>query len=407
MNIAVNEFKGEGVDSSTAKIITDRVRSELFKTKAFTVIERDEMNQILKEQGFQQTGCVSDACAVEVGQLLGIQQMIAGSIGKVGSTYTINARIIDVSTGKVIRFANIDCMCPIDHVLTQSTAKVALQLSGAILENESGGTGEDNNFLIKKEPPAGINPQDNAAMGAFYYSQKNYQEAFNYFQKWYLHEGNAKAAEAMAMSAMRLKLYDKARHAAEWAVSLDSNVLESRKILSVLYLNDKDWARAAVQLEVIVAKIKFDVGLWKKLARCYEELNARDKVVIAAAHIVDLDKKDVPSRRRMVENYLEKKDYASALTLLKELAILTPEDAKVFRHLYQISLEKDQKKDAILYLRNFLMLDSSDAFSYKVQGDLLYEQKNISGANESYQKAIKLDPDIYQKIDKNRISITR
>ena len=250
------------------------------------------------------------------------------------------------------------------------------------------------NAFIEAQKVQPSDPRIFSAMGDFYARQKDYENAMRPYQKWYLLERSAKAAEAMASCAMRLKLFDKARDAAESAVKLDSNVLESRKILSVLYLSDKDWAGAAQQLEAIVAKIRDDVGYWKKLARCYEELNARDKVVIAASHIVDLDKKDIPSRRRMVEFYLEKKDQTSAFALLKELAILTPEDAKVFKHLYQISLENGQKKDAILYLRNFLMLDSSDASSYKVQGDLQYEQKNYNEALEAYRKAIKLNPAI-------------
>jgi tetratricopeptide (TPR) repeat protein len=237
-------------------------------------------------------------------------------------------------------------------------------------------------------------PRIFAVLGDFYSRQKNYQEAMKPYQKWYLLERSAKAAEAMATCAMRIKLYDKARDAAESAVKLDSNTLESRKILSILYLNDKDWVGAAQQLEAIVLKIKDDVNYWKKLARCYEEINNREKLVIAAARIVDLDKKDIRSRSKMVEYYLEKKDQASAFNLLKELAVLTPEDAKVFKHLYQISLENNQKKDAILYLRNFLMYDSSDASSYKVQGDLLFEQKNYPEALDAYRKSLKLNPSI-------------
>ena len=43
------------------------------------------MEDILKEQGFQQTGCTSDECVVEVGKIIGVQQMVGGSISKVGN----------------------------------------------------------------------------------------------------------------------------------------------------------------------------------------------------------------------------------------------------------------------------------------------------------------------------------
>src|SRR5271157_4681746 len=120
-----------------------------------------------------------------------------------------------------------------------------------------------------------VNPSDPkvyAAMGEFYARQKNYQEAIKYYQKWYVLDRNARAAEGIAVCAARLKIWDKARDAAESAVKLDSTTLESRKILSVIYFNDKDYAGAAQQLEAIVVKVKYDVNYWKKLARCYEEL---------------------------------------------------------------------------------------------------------------------------------------
>jgi tetratricopeptide (TPR) repeat protein len=242
-----------------------------------------------------------------------------------------------------------------------------------------------------------VNPSDPrvyAAMGDFYSRQKNYQEAIKYFQKWYVLDRNARAAEGIAVCAARLKLWDKARDAAESAVKLDSTTLESRKILSVIYFNDKDYVGAAQQLEAIVVKVKDDVNYWKKLARCYEESKNREKLVAAASHIVDLDKKDVPSRRLLSDYALEKKDLATAFNLLRELAVLTPEDAKVFKHLYQISNDRGQKKDAILYLRNFLALDSSDAESYRSMGVMQYEQKNVNEALEAFRKAIKLNPAI-------------
>jgi Predicted N-acetylglucosaminyl transferase len=242
-----------------------------------------------------------------------------------------------------------------------------------------------------------VNPSDPkvyAAMGDFYARQKNYQEAIKYYQKWYVLDRNAKAAEGIAVCAARLKIWDKARDAAESAVKLDSTTLESRKILSVIYFNDKDYAEAAQQLEAIVEKVKDDVNYWKKLARCYEESKNREKLMGAASHIVDLDKKDIPSRRLLSDYALEKKDQATAFNVLRELAVLTPEDAKVFKHLYQISNERGQKKDAILYLRNFLALDSSDAGSYKEMGDMQYDQKNFNEALEAYRKAVKLNPAI-------------
>lgn len=273
----------------------------------------------------------------------------------------------------------------------QRTVEIWLQYADA-LDRSGADKQKIMNAFDEAQKVQPSDPRIFAQIGEYHTRHKNFKDALKPFQKWYLLERSAKAAESMATCAMHLKQYDMARDAAESAIKLDSSSLESRKILSFLYFNDKNWSEAALQLEAIVAKIKDDVTYWKKLARCYEELNNRDKLVVAAGRIVALDPKDVRSRGIMVEHYLNKKDGASALPLLKELAVLTPEDSKVFKSLYQLSIAANQKKDAVLYLRNFLILDSSDATSYKTLGDLEYEQKNLDEALDAYRKTLKLNP---------------
>jgi TolB-like protein len=128
INIAVSDLAGQGIDTPTASVISDRLRSELFNTGIVTVIERSQMQEILKEQGFQQSGCTSDKCAIETGQLLGVKYIIVGSIGHIGHTYTIASRLIDVSTGQMAATANVDCKCEIDDILSRSTVELAHKL---------------------------------------------------------------------------------------------------------------------------------------------------------------------------------------------------------------------------------------------------------------------------------------
>jgi TolB-like protein len=129
LNIAVSNIKAENFDPASARIIADRLRSELVSTGAFTVIEREKMEEILKEQGFQQTGCVDESCAVEIGQLLGVSHIIAGTIGRVGKTSTLTVRVIDVTTGRIKLSESVDCQCSVDDILTVHTRTVAVALA--------------------------------------------------------------------------------------------------------------------------------------------------------------------------------------------------------------------------------------------------------------------------------------
>jgi len=128
ITIAVLDFEGQGVSQSETKTLTDRLRDEMFKTGVYIVLERGKMDEVLKEQGFQQSGCVTSECAVEVGNMLGVQQMIGGSIGKVGNIYTVSARVIDVQTGEVLKSANYDHIGDIGQLLIKGMKEVVNQL---------------------------------------------------------------------------------------------------------------------------------------------------------------------------------------------------------------------------------------------------------------------------------------
>ncbi len=97
--VAVIDFDASGISQLEATSLTNRFRTAVGDVGAMRLVERGMMEEVLQEQGFQQTGCTSEECAVEVGQLLGVQNMIGGSIGRVGETFTIDVRMISVQSG--------------------------------------------------------------------------------------------------------------------------------------------------------------------------------------------------------------------------------------------------------------------------------------------------------------------
>jgi len=92
-----------GVTQNEAATLADRLSTELVNMKVYTVVERAKMQDILKEQGFNLSGCTSSECAVEAGRLLGVQQMVAGNIGKIGNVLTVDIRVFDVGTGQIVK----------------------------------------------------------------------------------------------------------------------------------------------------------------------------------------------------------------------------------------------------------------------------------------------------------------
>ena len=129
--IAVVDLRGNNVPDDDCRALTDRLRAELFDTKYYKVIERAMMEEIMKEQGFQQSGCTTNECMVEVGKLIGVEQIVGGSISKVGSTYSVSARMVKVETGGISTSATYDFKGEIDGLLTKGMKQVAIKLANA------------------------------------------------------------------------------------------------------------------------------------------------------------------------------------------------------------------------------------------------------------------------------------
>jgi len=108
----------KGISNTDAATLSDRLRTELVNLEVFTVLERGQMYAILQEQGFNQTGCTTSECAVEAGRLLGVETMVAGVVGKVGDVLTIDVRVFDVETGKILQAHQYDYKDEISGLLS-------------------------------------------------------------------------------------------------------------------------------------------------------------------------------------------------------------------------------------------------------------------------------------------------
>ena len=91
-------------------------------------LEREMMEEVLKEQGFQQSGCSTDECMVQIGRLIGVQKIIGGSISKVGNIYSVSSRIVNVETGEIEKTEVYDHIGDIGQLLTNGMREVTIGL---------------------------------------------------------------------------------------------------------------------------------------------------------------------------------------------------------------------------------------------------------------------------------------
>ncbi len=156
---AVLDFTGTGINEMEAITLTQRLASELVQTDALIIVERNQMSEIMDEQGFQQSGCTSAECAAEIGALLGVQKMITGSFGKIGTSYTIDARMFAVESGQTEKTVSKTYKGEVDGLLTQieivAWELVGLQAPAELLARAGIKPPEESKPEAKKEKKSG------------------------------------------------------------------------------------------------------------------------------------------------------------------------------------------------------------------------------------------------------------
>jgi TolB-like protein len=115
--IAVIDLETVGVNQTVSPTLSNIIRKTLMSSNRFVVIDRNQTDEILKEQGFQQSGCVSAECAVEVGKMLGVKFILSGTISKLGEMYIIDLQMLDVGTGKIIKLESEQFVGKIEELI--------------------------------------------------------------------------------------------------------------------------------------------------------------------------------------------------------------------------------------------------------------------------------------------------
>lgn len=132
MRIAVLDLKADGVQGRTARTVSDMIRTDMVNTGKFIVIERAQMDAIMKEQGLQMTGCTDQDCAVQIGKVMSARKILVGSVSPLGQAIVINVRIVDVELGLVEYAARekADTEAALDEAVSSITKKLSSRIAG-------------------------------------------------------------------------------------------------------------------------------------------------------------------------------------------------------------------------------------------------------------------------------------
>ena len=106
--LVVAPLRALGVQASEAEIMTNEVRTQAVRAGRYTVVAPEDMEAISAELERQLAGgCDETSCIAELGGALGAQFLITGTMGKLGSRYTINLKLVDIEQVRAVRTENL------------------------------------------------------------------------------------------------------------------------------------------------------------------------------------------------------------------------------------------------------------------------------------------------------------
>jgi len=90
------------------KGLADMMITDLSKIKLLDIVEREKLEEVIKEQNLQSTRHFDDSTAVKIGKLLGAEIILVGAYFEMSSQMRIDARMIDVETGRILKSEGVN-----------------------------------------------------------------------------------------------------------------------------------------------------------------------------------------------------------------------------------------------------------------------------------------------------------
>ena len=100
--VSILDFTGEDVSDKVLRACYQKLETSLIESNRFTVIAKNQREQILEEMKFQSSGVCDEECVVEIGKLVGAEYLMLGDIIGFADLYQINIKIVNIEKGDIV-----------------------------------------------------------------------------------------------------------------------------------------------------------------------------------------------------------------------------------------------------------------------------------------------------------------
>jgi hypothetical protein len=100
ISIAIMEFRANNTKEAFGKACMDILSEKLFTSELFTLMEKNQMDRIARQNGFKEFSTADPEQVAKLGKKLNVDKMLAGSITYLDA-YIIDVKILNAATGEI------------------------------------------------------------------------------------------------------------------------------------------------------------------------------------------------------------------------------------------------------------------------------------------------------------------
>ncbi len=390
----------------------ESLNTDLSEDNSISTVDRSDVMAAIKAKGFQINDMIDPAKALQVAEQLDVERIIIGSFEAKQPELAVNARFVDVATGKAddknaYKAEGKFGMNNIFAMYGQIAKKALVSFGKETAKDEEVGSSRVAVNIDAYEP---------YIKGVVQYSESSteadYLQAIEFFTTAIKQDSTYALAYAGAAKSYakigriqdinfkteeKSASYNKALHFGLKAVKLDKNLSSAWVSLALIYreLRDRDKLMEAARKAITIRPTQYDAydilgdAFSGNFFKAFKNL---DSSIFYRKRSVELEPKFSGGFRGLGTDYFQKGDYANAEDAFKKALQLNPKHAGSHDFLGQIYYAKGQYEKAKSEFQQAFGLDPKSAFAHSHLGDVLSLEEDIDGAIREYEAALTANP---------------
>jgi tetratricopeptide (TPR) repeat protein len=423
-----NDLKQFGVGT------TDTLTTALSTVKEFIMLDRGQIQAVMKENAFQQSAFVDPKTSVKLGSLLGAEVLVMGSIQTFEDSYRINSHFTEVKTGKILKSA---------QVTGKNIFELQDQLSQELIkfENVVITESEQKEITSVTKATSNINAYELFTKGRNEYllfTREGLEKSITYYDEALKLDSNydlalASKAEAQALLCYDLfkndepyqDIYNQAEKNATKALELNPNSSIALRAMSVFLISRGDYKEAEKYLTKALEINPNDAEAYVWMYEILEDSKEK-KDISYLDKALNINPYLVPANKKYSDFYLDKgkydlaKDYLikilkvnplnsfsyykiskidekekninQAIKSIKQAIKITPQYPFLHSSLARLYISNKKYDDAVKSANKSVSLNNKYIYGYKYLAMANYYKKDFNNAIKAYQEVYNLDP---------------